>query len=256
MIFGRRKRREQQSTEEVEVTPEASASPEETDAPAPSALEKAETQWLEWDAEFQREEGPFDIEEVDLEADDVKRLDLGSLVVTPFKNMNLQLSVNKQQVPQAIIVRDKDSAIEVALFGAPAKSAYIPEVRRDIIAASQGKNSRTTVRRGPFGTEIARAFPVQTKEGAVGMQVTRTWLAEGPSWVLRGVVFGKAALEPQNEDVTITVTEFFANLVVRRGTSPVAPGAVIPFTIPEGAPKPEEQQVDPGPVEGNGLPRG
>lgn len=243
MIFGRRKRRAEEVVEEVDVateqaTPEAGADEEATEAP--SALEKAEAQWLEWDEAFTRDEGPFDIEEVDLDADEVKRLDLGSLIVTPFPNMNLQLSVNKQQVPQAIIVRDQDSAIEVALFGAPARTAYIPEVRREIIAASQGKNSRTTVRRGPFGTEIARAFPVQTQEGAVGMQITRTWLVEGPSWVLRGVVFGKAALEPQNEDVTITLTEFFANLVVNRGADPVAPGAVIPFTIPEATAKPAE----------------
>jgi hypothetical protein len=245
VIFGRKKRRgAEPDVDEPVGTDESvdgSAAPEETgdatQSDATDALARAESQWLEWDEEFDREEGPFDIEEVDLDADDVRRLDLGSLVVTPFQNMNLQLSVNKDQVPQAIIVRDQESAIEVALFGAPARTAYIPEVRREIIAASQGKNARTTVRRGPFGTEIARAFPVQTPEGGVGMQVTRTWLVEGPSWVLRGVVFGKAAVEPKNEDATITLTEFFANLVVRRGSDPVAPGAVIPFTIPEGAPK-------------------
>ena len=249
MIFGRKKRQETDEVAEERPTDaaEAPAADDAADEAAPSSVEhgnadamaKAEAKWLEWDEEFQRDEGPFDIDEVDLEADDVKRLDLGSLVVTPFPGMNLQLSVNKDQVPQAIIVSDGDSAIEVALFGAPARTAYIPEVRREIIAASQGKNARTTIRRGPFGTEIARAFPVQTKEGGVGMQISRTWLAEGPSWVLRGVVFGKAALEPQNEDATITLTEFFANLVVRRGTKPVAPGAVIPFTIPEPEPKQE-----------------
>ncbi|SDL74723.1 DUF3710 domain-containing protein [Tessaracoccus oleiagri] len=249
MIFGRKKRQETDQVAEERPSDAAEAADSEDVAQdaAPSSVEhgnaeamaKAEAKWLEWDEEFQREEGPFDIEEVDLDADDVKRLDLGSLVVTPFPGMNLQLSVNKEQVPQAIIVSDGDSAIEVALFGAPARTAYIPEVRREIIAASQGKNARTTIRRGPFGTEIARAFPVQTKEGGVGMQISRTWLAEGPSWVLRGVVFGKAALEPQNEDATITLTEFFANLVVRRGTAPVAPGAVIPFTIPEPEPKQE-----------------
>lgn len=249
MIFGRKKRQEtdQVAEERPSDAAEAADSEDAAQEAAPSSVEhgnaeamaKAEAKWLEWDEEFQREEGPFDIEEVDLDADDVKRLDLGSLVVTPFPGMNLQLSVNKEQVPQAIIVSDGDSAIEVALFGAPARTAYIPEVRREIIAASQGKNARTTIRRGPFGTEIARAFPVQTKEGGVGMQISRTWLAEGPSWVLRGVVFGKAALEPQNEDATITLTEFFANLVVRRGTAPVAPGAVIPFTIPEPEPKQE-----------------
>lgn len=241
MIFGRKKARKQQEAEELEreaAVEDVEEVEEEVDEQA-AAMAKAEAQWLEWDDEFDREEGPFDIDEVDLDADDVKRLDLGALVVTPFDGMNLQLSVNKQQVPQSIVVNDGNSALEVALFGAPARTAYIPEVRRDIIKASQGRNSRTTIRRGPFGTEIARAYPVQTQEGQVGMQITRTWLAEGPSWVLRGIVFGKAALEPENEEATITLTEFFANLVVRRGTDPVAPGAVIPFTLPEPDAKPE-----------------
>lgn len=46
-------------------------------------LELAE-QWQAWDASFDRDEGPFDIEEVDLDADDVTRVDLGAVVVTPF----------------------------------------------------------------------------------------------------------------------------------------------------------------------------
>lgn len=242
MIFGRRKRQEAEETvEEVETTTteaEADVDPEhskaeQAKAEARKAMEAAEAKWQSWDDEFEREEGPFDIEEVDLDADDVKRLDLGTLVVTPFEGMNLQLSVNKQQVPQSIVVSDGTSALEVALFGAPSRSAYIPEVRREIIGASARQNAKLTVRKGPFGTEIARALPMQGPDGQAGVQVTRTWLAEGPSWVLRGVLFGRAAVEADNEDVTCTLTEFFANLVVRRGTDPIAPGAVIPFRIPE-----------------------
>lgn len=236
MIFGRKRKGAPEPEEVVEeAAPETSAEePAEEENPQLAALRKAEAQWLEWDDEFEREGwGPFDIDEVDLEADDVKRLDLGSLVVTPFENMQLQIQVNKEQVPQAIIARDEESAIEVALFGAPLRSSYIPEVRREMIAASQGKSSRITLRRGPFGTEMQRTYPVQLPEGKVGMQVTRTWLAEGPSWVLRGIVFGRAAQEIENEDATVKITEFFANMVVRRGNEPVAPGAAIPFRIPQ-----------------------
>jgi len=38
-----------------------------------------------------REEGPFDIDEVDLEADGVPRLDLGALIVTPEDDMQIQI---------------------------------------------------------------------------------------------------------------------------------------------------------------------
>src|SRR5690606_22626403 len=64
-------------------------------------------QWDAWDAEFDRDWGPFDIEEVDLDADDTKRLDLGTLVVTPFEKMTMQLQVDKaKEKVQAILVAD------------------------------------------------------------------------------------------------------------------------------------------------------
>ncbi|WP_297741216.1 DUF3710 domain-containing protein [uncultured Tessaracoccus sp.] len=244
MIFGRKKRQSAQTDDERvdDVKGELSADddshtkPEHRDDEAKDrhAMEKHEAQWLAWDEEFDREDGPFDIDEVDLHADDIKRLDLGCIVVTPFPDMKMQISVNNQQVPQAIIVQDEHSAIEVALFGAPLRSAYVPEIRRELIAAaSQQQGTRISMSKGPFGTEIRRAVPVQTQDGRQGVQITRTWLAEGPSWVLRGVVFGQAATEPENEDVTVTLEEFFANLVVRRGEQPIAPGTVIPFTLPE-----------------------
>ena len=65
------------------------------------------TQWEAWDAAFEREEGPFDIKEVDLEADEVKRLDLGTLILTPFDKMNLQLQVDKSKDKvQALLISD------------------------------------------------------------------------------------------------------------------------------------------------------
>ena len=244
MIFGRKKHQkdieaDDTVAEETEAEQRANDEAEAADADDPYAkakvaMEQAEAQWAAWDEEFDREDGPFDDDEVDLDADDIVRVDLGSLVVTPFPDMKMQISVNKQQVPQAIIVQDEHSALEVALFGAPLRSSYVPEIRREIIGlSSQQQGVRISVVKGPFGTEIRRAMPVQTKDGRGGVQVTRTWLVEGPSWVLRGVVFGKAALEPTNEDATVALEEFFANLVVRRGTKPIASGTVIPLTLPE-----------------------
>ena len=252
MIFGRKKRQSAQEADEriddvkedLPADDDAQGEPEPTDdeAKAQQAMEKHEAQWLAWDDEFDREDGPFDISEVDLDADDVKRLDLGCIVATPFPGMRMQISVNNQQVPQAIIVQDEHSAIEVALFGAPLRSVYVPEIRRELIAAtSQQQGTRLSMSKGPFGTEIRRAVPVQTQDGRQGVQITRTWFAEGPSWVLRGVVFGQAATEPDNEDATVTIEEFFANLVVRRGEQPVAPGTVIPFKLPEIADADEAQ---------------
>ncbi len=234
MIFGRKKS-SQPADESTPAQPQVEEM-EESSAPQeiPGVPAEAQATWREWDEQFTRDEGPFDISEVDLEADDVNRLDLGCLVVTPFPEMKLQLQVDQQRKNvQAILVGDGASALEVALFGAPARSSLIPETRGEIIQSAAKSKGRVAVAKGPFGAEIRRALPVTDPQGNPAMHVSRTWLVEGPSWMLRGVLMGKAAMDPSDYDASVALLEFFANLVVRRGTTPVAPGSLIPMTVPQ-----------------------
>ncbi len=183
-----------------------------------------EEKWAEIDEMFDRDEGPFDIDEVDLEGDDVQRIDLGALIVTPFEEMQLQLQVDepRQQV-QSFLVGDGVSAMEVALFAGPRRTSMLAEIREEITAATEKEGGEVTLLEGPFGVELRRRQPVTDAQGRRGTHVSRTWL----------VVFGRAALEPEDEDVSIALLECFGNLVVRRGTSPAAPGSLIPLTIPD-----------------------
>ncbi len=191
-------------------------------------------QWDAWDAAFEREEGPFDIEEVDLDADDVKRLDLGTLIITPFDKMNLQLQVDKaKEKVQALLISDGTSAMEVAVFAGPTRASMLPEIRSEIIRATDEAKGRVNMVEGPFGAELRRRLPVTTPEGKAATHMSRTWLCGGPGWVLRGVVMGKAALEPDNEEADSTMWEFFSNLVVRRGQQPAVPGSVLTMDVPQ-----------------------
>ncbi|MBB1483320.1 DUF3710 domain-containing protein [Tessaracoccus sp. MC1865] len=244
MIFGRKKRPaeaeqnrsatevvDERIAEEVEDRPaEAEARPEVTPIEAQAAL---------WDAEFDRDWGPFDIEEVDLEADadEVQRLDLGTLVLTPFEGMSLQLQVNKDtNTVQSLLVGDgNQSALEVAVFAGPGKSSMVPEIRSEIIRATQQQKGRIELVEGPFGAEVRRSLPMTDPNGNPAMHVSRTWLVPGPGWVLRGVLLGKATFEPNNEDIQVALREFFSALVVRRGTAPAAPGSLLPMTVPQQA---------------------
>lgn len=242
MIFGRRNRRDEELGEEGRDVVEELGNQEDavTDAedtpqaePAQDDATPEELTWREWDQAFDREEGPFDIEEVDLEADQVKRIDLGTLVVTPFPNMKMQLQVDKkQQKVQALLVSDGSSAIETAVFAGPSRTSMIPEIRDEILQATQRGQGRATLVRGPFGTEIHRRMPVTDAKGNPAMHLSRTWLVGGPGWVLRGIVMGKAALEYKDPEAQLTLFEFFSNLVVRRGTEPAVPGSVLSMTVP------------------------
>ncbi len=241
MIFGRKRKREQEAAESA-ASPVSPVTVEENDAQAHEAdpgvdvvdeAEERQAQWTAWDAEFEREEGPFDIDEVDLDADDVKRIDLGTVIVTPFPNMSMQLQVDKtKEKVQAILVADGQSAIEVAVFAGPVRTSMLSEIRDGIISATERASGRVEVIRGPFGAEMHRRLPVTDAKGNPAMHMSRTWLVDGPGWVLRGVVMGKAALDHKNDAAQLTLFEFFSNLVVRRGVDPAVPGSALPMTVP------------------------
>ncbi|QNP56868.1 DUF3710 domain-containing protein [Tessaracoccus defluvii] len=239
MIFGRRKRGNAVEDDlREEQAPEETAMPEDDDVDADVApgeeLSPEELQAREWDAAFTRTEGPFDISEVDLDADDVKRVDFGALVATPFEGMTMQLNVHRESKGvQSILVGDGQSGLEVSLFAGPNKSSMADEVRAEIAKSTVAQGGQVKLVEGPFGAEMRRAVPVTDPEGRKALHVSRTWLVSGPGWLLRGVLLGKATFEPENEDAQVALFEFFSNLVVRRGTQPAAPGSALALRMPE-----------------------
>lgn len=180
-----------------------------------------------------RANGPFDITEVDLDADDVDRLDFGSLILTPFENMQLQLQMEQTtgQI-QSIVVLDGASAIEMALFAAPAHGSMLAEIRTEMADQTGQTGGVVEFAEGPFGTEIRRDVPVTTPQRQAARYITRTWFAQGPKWLLRGTLMGQAGLAHGVDGTSELLYEFFANTVVRRGSAPMVPGALIPLTPP------------------------
>jgi len=194
---------------------------------------KASDKWQAIDdSQDWRQDGPFDIEEVDLDADDIQRLDFGSLIVTPFDGMQMQLQIDPEtNEVQALLVVNQQSAIEVALFAAPARSSMLADVRLEMQQATELAGGVMELAKGRFGVEVLRDMPITTPDGQAAHQASRTWFAEGPKWLLRGVVMGQAAGKGAKEDQLLL--EFFCNLVVRRGSTPHVPGGLIALEIPE-----------------------
>ncbi len=180
-----------------------------------------------------RADGPFDHDEVDLTADEVERLDLGALILTPWDGMGLQLHVNEanQQVVAALAFWEQ-SGLELALLAAPTSGGLADELREDLTeeAVEAGGSASTAV--GPFGPELRRVLPAEGPSGEQLFQVSRTWFAEGPRWLLRGTLLGEAGLTEDEEGAAAPFVEFFRNVVVRRGAGPMVPGEVIAMTMP------------------------
>ncbi len=221
-MFGRKKRKAQASEEVEEQVEEKPA-------------RAAEDPWEALDASRDwRENGPFDISEVDLDADDVKRLDFGTLIFTPFPEMGMQLQVDQQtNAVQAVLVNHDQSAIEVSLFAAPAQSDLTRQVRDEMVRSTEQTGGEATLAEGPFGTEIRRVLPLQDSDGKRAFHISRTWFVQGPRWLLRGVLMGQAGMIEGVEGPAEVLYEFFANIVVRRDDVPHVPGHVIEMEIPE-----------------------
>jgi len=253
VIFGRKKKDAAVEDDQIdqELQDEAGTASEDAELSADDAAEDTDDtqndagepsddedepldEWEQLDASQDwRYDGPFDIDEVDLDADEVQRLDFGTVVLTPFDGMQLQLQVEQATGNvQALLVMHEQSAIEIALFAAPSHTSMLADVRHDMDRAAEQAGGTMELVAGPFGTEIRRVLPVTGPDGQQGKAITRTWLAEGPRWMLRGVLMGKAATTQGQDGPAALLYEFFCNLVVRRGDEPRVPGQLIPMTIP------------------------
>jgi uncharacterized protein DUF3710 len=186
---------------------------------------------LDW-----RTEGPWDVSEVDLDepADpDQPRIDLGSIIVTGFggAELRLQVSEESQQIVSAMLISD-DSAIELGAFAAPRTGGFWREFRTDIAEAATDAGGSVAFREGPFGVELNRLLPVTTPDGEQGYQPSRMWVVEGPRWILRGIVYGQAALADGVEGPVAALHDAFRKVIVRRGDQAMAPGDLLPLQLP------------------------
>lgn len=180
-----------------------------------------------------RGDGPFDIEEVELGGDEVQRIDLGTLIVTPWQGLNLQLQVHEatKQV-RAITGIWRRSGIEIALFAAPASGGLAAEQQEELTEQAEQAGGSAELGKGPFGPELRRILPQTGPNGEQLFHVSRLWFAEGPRWLLRGTLMGEAAL-PDGDAKAAPFIEFFRNLVVRRGTRPMVPGELLTMELPK-----------------------
>lgn len=236
-------------TSDVDVEPAddaADLSAAATDDTAGGGLDTAALDETEW-----RTSGPFEVSELaddDEPADDKPRIDLGSLIISPVPGSELRLQVNESQdIVSAMLVLPVtapatngaqpevvgSSALELSAYAAPRSGGLWAELRDEISEAAAEVGGSAELAAGPFGVELRRLLPVTTPDGEQGYQPSRMWVAEGPRWLLRGIVYGQAAIESDDDDPAVAaVLEAFRDVVVRRGDEAMAPGDLLPMSMP------------------------
>jgi hypothetical protein len=206
------------------------------------------------DATEWRTAGPFEVTELSDtdDEDDQPRIDLGSIIVTPVPGSELRLQVDENQdivsamlvLPVTAPAADGEqpqvvgsSALELSAYAAPRSGGLWAELRDEISEAATSVGGSAELAAGPFGVELRRLLPVTTPDGEQGYQPSRMWVAEGPRWLLRGIVYGQAAIESDDDDPAVAaVLEAFREVVVRRGDEAMAPGDLLPMSMPTDLP--------------------
>ena len=178
-------------------------------------------------ASAERTGGPWDASQVD---DDLPRVDLGALLLPGVQGMELRMEIDKATnvVSAASILLD-GSSLQVQAFAAPRTEGIWDEIRAEILESVTQQGGSADDLPGPFGRELLARLPVRTPEGRTGHRPARFIGADGPRWFVRGVVTGRAAVDPS---AATALEQLFAGIVVVRGTDARPPRDLLTLRLP------------------------
>ena len=177
------------------------------------------------------ESGPWDSES--LPADEVDRVDLGSLRVAPREGAELRLQVDENTGEvQSVMLASDEGAMELRAFAAPRNGELWEEVRPQIAADVSGHGGTATEREGRWGTELVCQMQVVLADGNQALQPSRIIGVNGPRWLLRATFLGQPAVEPE---LTAEWEDALASVVVHRGSHAMPVGDALPLTLPDDA---------------------
>lgn len=178
--------------------------------------------------EDRSENGPFDIQEVPAMRPYV---DLGSIKVPPREGLQMRLDVDEQAKRIVAVSLDfQGSTLQVQAFSAPKSTGLWNEVRYQVKQLLTKQQTSFREQDGFLGPEIVTQVRVPEERGG-GVTGVRFVGVDGPRWLLRGSITGKAATDAE---AAVEVERLFRELVVVRGELPMPPNELLPMKVPAG----------------------
>ncbi|KTF04919.1 MULTISPECIES: DUF3710 domain-containing protein [Trueperella] len=168
--------------------------------------------------------GPFDAGDVAIG----KRLDAGSLWIPVIPDTTLQFTLDRRREQVLGIVYSKNSsALQLQVFAAPRSAKLWDDVRRDMRTSIANQGGFSQEVEGPLGPELHAQMPVPNSKA---MAPHRFLGVDGPRWLLRATLYGKAG---SDEAAANEMIEIVRDVVVNRGQAPHPPRELLPLEIPE-----------------------
>lgn len=165
------------------------------------------------DEQSAQSRGPWDINDDNAPNYD-EYLNMGAIYLPFLYGIELRLKAsNADGRIISATVTYKDSSLELEVFAAPKSMGVWDEIRAEFL------DNRVKAQEvdGVFGKEIM--LPVKVQGGEV---MSRIVGVDGPRWMLRAIFTGPAATDDSSEEKQ-ALDKFFSDIVVDRGSEPLAP---------------------------------
>lgn len=174
--------------------------------------------------------GPFDYSEVQLAG---SFLDLGSILIPTKDGLQVRLEVEEpSQRVIAVTLDFDDSTLQLQAFAAPKSEGLWHSIRQQLADSVQAQGGTAESRVGSLGPELLARLPISNDSGGqVGTRFTRFVGVDGPKWFVRGVIGGAAITDPV---AAAEIDDLFRSVTIRRDSSPLPPGDLLPLKVPGG----------------------
>jgi hypothetical protein len=156
--------------------------------------------------------------------------DFGAIRLPLDRDSKVTVEVSRETgQPVSVVVTKDGSRMQLTAFAAPRSAGIWEDALREQQSALAKQGGSSKEREGRFGPELLAQVPTTTSQGRQGKQMLRFIGADGPRWMLRGVIGGKAA---RDDEAAAALEDLFSRIVVVRGTQAMPPRALLPLTLP------------------------
>src|SRR5699024_6982740 len=163
----------------------------------------------------ERPEGPFDISEVDHQDFEKDYMDLGAIKVPVRKNVSYRLEQEQaKQKVFAVSAVHENSTLQIQAFAAPRSGGQWDEIRQEMFDQNKNaKGAKVTTEGGEFGDELLIRIPAELPDGRKGERIARFLGIDGPRWMVRAMIMGKAAVQHEHAAILYDILK---NTVIDR----------------------------------------
>lgn len=232
-MFGRRRKKQRATDEEPAAPPQEQAEAPADDEAVPREAGPGDADGREVtttaDASGPRKSGPWDSDE---EHPRQPRIDFGSLrvPVAPDVGVSWESDRDRKRI-LAIRVLAAKSILRIQVFASPKSGGLWRDTLTELAAgvSKQGGMSREV--EGTFGPELRAVLPLKDRtddQGRQQGQPARFIGVDGPRWMLRATVHGRAAVDAAAAQ---RMDELVRGIVVVRGPEPMPPRELLPLRL-------------------------